>query len=132
MKYLINDQICWADECDVYFIEVLSEEAKRIYMAAKKVWGAWYDTFYFGTNEGWDDDFDYLGFDLIELSDEESKVFEKYNIQAETIFDRFIDLLWNELIDLKFITDDDTIDFLYKMSEEDLVEYFTKVKETAE
>lgn len=132
MKYLINDQICWADECDVYFIEVLSEGAKRIYMAAKKVWGAWYDTFYFGTNEGWDDDFDYLGFDLIELSDEESKVFEKYNIQAETIFDRFIDLLWNELIDLKFITDDDTIDFLYKMSEEDLVEYFTKVKETAE
>lgn len=132
MKYLINDQVCWADECDVYFIEVLSEEAKRIYMAAKKVWGAWYDTFYFGTNEGWDDDFDYLGFDLIELSDEEYKVFEKYGIQAETIFGRFIDRLWDELIDLKFITDGDTIDFLYKMSEEDLVEYFTKVKETAE
>lgn len=132
MKYLINSQICWADECDVCFIEVLSEEAKRIYTAAKKVWGAWYDTFYFGTNEGWDDDFDYLGFDLIELSDEESKVFEKFGIQAETIFDRFIDLLWNELIDLGFITDNDTIDFLYKMSEKDLVEYFTKVKEAAE
>lgn len=131
MKYLINDQICWADECDVYFIEVLNEKAKRIYMAAKKVWDTWYDTFYFGTNEGWDDDFDYLGFDLIELSDEEYKVFEKYSIQAETIFGRFLDRLWEELIDLGFITDNDTIDFLYKMSEEDLIEYFTKVKEAA-
>jgi len=132
MKYLINSRACWADECDVYFIEVLGEDAKRIYMAAKKVWGEWYDTFYFGTNEGWDDDFDYLDFDLIELSDEEANVLQKYNIEAETIFDRFMDRLWDELRDLEFISDDDDLEFLYKMSEDELVEYFTKVKETTE
>lgn len=131
MKYLINNRVCWADECDVHFIEVLSEKDKRIYMAAKKVWGEWYDTFYFGTNEGWDD-FDYLSFDLIELSDEEAYVLQKYNIEAETIFDRFIDHLWDELVDLDFISEDDEVDFLYDMSEDELVEYFTKVKEAEE
>jgi len=131
MKYLINSQMCWADEFDVHFIEVLGEDAKRIYMAAKKVWGEWYDSFYFGTNEGWDD-LDYLGFDLIELSDEEANVLQKYNIEAETIFDRFMDHLWDELVDLDFISDDDDLEFLYDMSEEELVEYFTKVKEAAE
>ena len=131
MKYLINNQMCWADEFDVHFIEVLGEDAKRIYMAAKKVWGKWYDTFYFGTNEGWDD-LDYLGFDLIELSDEEANVLQKYNIEAETIFDRFIDHLWDELVDLGFISEDDEVDFLYDMPEDELVEYFTKVKEAAE
>ena len=132
MKYLINSQICWADESDVYFIEVLSEDDKRIYMAAKKVWGEWYDTFYFGTNEGWDDDFNYLGFDLIELSDEEANVLQKYNIEAETIFDRFMNHLWDELVDLDFISENDDLEFLYNMTEDELVEYFTKVKEAAE
>ena len=132
MKYLINSKICWADESDVYFIEVLSEDDKRIYMAAKKVWGEWYDTFYFGTNEGWDDDFNYLGFDLIELSDEEANVLQKYNIEAETIFDRFMNHLWDELVDLDFISENDDLEFLYNMTEDELVEYFTKVKEAAE
>ena len=123
--------MCWADELDVYFIEVLGEDAKRIYMAAKKVWGEWYDTFYFGTNEGWDD-FDYLDFDLIELSDEEANVLQKYNIEAETIFSKFMDHLWDELVDLDFISEDDDTGFLYDMTEDELVEYFTKVKEAAE
>lgn len=123
----------WADECDVHFIEVLDESAKRIYMAAKKVWDEWYDSFYFGTNEGWeDDDFNYLGFDLIELSDDEADVFRKYNIRAESIFDGFMDRLWDELVDLNFISEDDDIHFLYNMTEDELVEYFTKVKEAAE
>jgi hypothetical protein len=100
-------------------------------MAAKKVWGDWYDTLYFGTNEGWED-FDYLDFDLIELSDEEANVLQKYNIEAETIFDRFMEHLWDELVDLEFISDDDDIDFLYDMSEDELIEYFTKVREAAE
>ena len=132
MKYLINRAVDWADEFDVYFIEVLDEDAKRIYMAAKKVWGEWYDSFYFGTNEGWEDDFDYLDFDLIELSDEEANVLQKYNVEAETVFNGVMDRLWDELRDLDFISNGDNLDFLYKMSEGELVEYFTKVKEAAE
>ena len=132
MKYLINDSVNWADECDVYFIEVLDEGSKRIYTAAKKVWENWYDTYYFGTNEGWDDDFDYLGFELTELSDEDAKVLEKYNISAESIFNIFLDRLYDELIDLGFITEDNNTEFLYNMSEEELIEYFNKVKEAAE
>ena len=43
-----------------------------------------------------------------------------------------MDHLWDELVDLDFISDDDDLEFLYDMSEEELVEYFTKVKEAAE
>ena len=66
------------------------------------------------------------------MSDEEANVLQKYDIEAETIFDRFMDHLWDELRDLEFISDDDDLEFLYKMSEDELVEYFTKVKEAAE
>lgn len=131
MKYLINSRVCWADEFDVHFIEILDETRKRIYMAAKKAWGKWYNTFYFGTNEGWEE-FDVLRFDLIELSDEEADVLQKYNIEAETIFDKFRDNLWDLLVDLDFISEDDSLDFLYEMSEGELVDYFTKVKEAME
>ena len=53
--------------------------------------------------------FDYLDFDLIEISDEEANVLQKYHIEGETIFDRFIDLLWDELVDLEFISEDDEL-----------------------
>jgi hypothetical protein len=43
-----------------------------------------------------------------------------------------MDRLWDELVDLNFISKDDDIYFLYDMTEDELVEYFTKVKEAAE
>lgn len=135
MKYLISTSICWADEFDVNFIEVLSEAQKRIYMAMKKVYGDWYSSYYFGTNEGWDENFDYLNFDLIEISDEEANVINKYHLTGETIFDRIIDMLWDEISDLDLFEGQETSDVvnsLYTKTEEELIEFFTKLKESFE
>ena len=85
MKYLINESKDWADEFDLNFFEVVSEEDKKIYTVAKKVYGQWMDNYWFGTNEGWEDDFDYLDFDLIELTDEEAKVFDKFHRKSYII-----------------------------------------------
>ena len=135
MKYLISTSICWADEFDVNFIEVLDEAQKRIYMAMKKVYGDWYSSYYFGTNEGWEDDFDYLDFDLIEIRDDEAQVIEKYHLTGETIFDRIIDMLWDEISDSDLFKDQETSDVingLYTKTEEELIEFFTKLKESFE
>jgi hypothetical protein len=70
--YLIKDSINWADECDVHFFELLDEDMYNKYMICKDILKEWYNSYYFGTNEGWeDDDFDYLNFEPIELTDEE-------------------------------------------------------------
>ena len=135
MKYLISTSMCWADEFDVNFIEVLDEAQKRIYMAMKKVYGDWYSSYYFGTNEGWDDDFDYLDFDLIEISDEEANVIDKYHLTGETIFDRIIDMLWDEISDSDLFEGQETSDVvnsLYTKTDDELVEFFTKLKESFE
>lgn len=135
MKYLISTSVCWADEFDVNFIEVLDEAQKRIYMAMKKVYGDWYSSYYFGTNEGWDDDFDYLDFDLIEISDEEANVIDKYHLTGETIFDRIIDMLWDEISDSDLFEGQETSDVvnsLYTKTDDELVEFFTKLKESFE
>ena len=134
MKYLISTSICWADEFDVNFIEVLDEAQKRIYMAMKKVYGDWYSSYYFGTNEGWED-FDYLDFDLIEISDEEANVIDKYHLTGETIFDRIVDMLWDEISDSYLFEGQETSDVinsLYTKTEEELIEFFTKLKESFE
>ena len=135
MKYLISTSICWADEFDVNFIEVLDEAQKRIYMAMKKVYGDWYSSYYFGTNEGWEEDFDYLDFDLIEISDEEANIIDKYHLTGETIFDRIIDMLWDEISDSDLFEGQETSDVinsLYTKTEEELIEFFTKLKESFE
>ena len=135
MKYLISTSICWADEFDVNFIEVLNEAQKRIYMAMKKVYGDWYSSYYFGTNEGWDEDFDYLDFDLIEIRDDEAQVIEKYHLTGETIFDRIIDMLWDEISDSDLFEGQETsdvIESLYTKTDDELVEFFTKLKESFE
>ena len=127
--------MCWADEFDVNFIEVLDEAQKRIYMAMKKVYGDWYSSYYFGTNEGWEEDFDYLDFDLIEISDEEANVIDKYHLTGETIFDRIIDMLWDDISDSDLFKDQETSDVinsLYTKTDDELVEFFTKLKESFE
>lgn len=135
MKYLINEPRDWADEFDVNFLEVVSEEDKKIYTAAKKVYGRWIDSYGFGTNEGWEDDFDYLDFDLIELTDEEAKVFDKFYIRGYTIMDSFIELLIQEIDDLEMcgrFKKRDIKKQLREMSESELEEFFTELKEAAE
>lgn len=68
MNYLIIGSIDWADEFDVTFFEIISEEDYQKYLIAKKIFVKFIDSYYFGTNEGWED-FDYLSFEPIAIFD---------------------------------------------------------------
>ena len=95
MKYVIVATKDWADECDVHFFDILSEEDYKKYDFLKQTIGNLYDSYYFGTNEGWDDDFDYLQFKPKPATDEEIAVLEKFKITGESIIDRLGDTLEN-------------------------------------
>lgn len=94
MKYVIADRVNWADELDVYFFDILSEEDYKKYYFLKQTLGSLYGGYWFGTNEGWEDgDFDYLQFDPKPATDEEIAVLEKFNISGEPVIERLADTI---------------------------------------
>ena len=114
--YLIKCTKNWADECDVHFLETFDEAVDNRYMICKNVLKHWYDSYYFGTNEGWEDgEFDYLDFTPIELSDSEYRTFKKFNVHGEMILQDFFWNLHDCLVDKEIIKEDDD---LFEMSEE--------------
>lgn len=85
--YLINESVNWADEFELPFFELLDEDAYNFYMYAKSKLKRLIDSFYFGTNEGWDlfeyydgtlEGFDYLQFTPIEIPKSDYFVLNKY------------------------------------------------------
>lgn len=94
MNYVITASINWADELDVHFFDVLSEEDYKKYDFLKQTLGSLYGNYWFGTNEGWEDyDFDYLQFTPIPATDEEIAVLEKFNISGKPIIKHLADTL---------------------------------------
>lgn len=94
MKYVITGRVDWADELDVHFFDILSEEDYKKYDFLKQTLGSLYGNYWFGTNEGWEDnDFDYLQFDPKPATDEEIAVLEKFNISGEPIIERLADTI---------------------------------------
>ena len=92
MKYVITDRVDWADELDVHFFDILSEEDYKKYNFLKQTLGSLYGSY--GTNEGWEDgDFDYLQFDPKPATDEEIAVLEKFNISGEPVIERLADTI---------------------------------------
>ena len=107
MKYVLTGKVDWADEFDVHFFEVLDERDKAIYNSANKIFGSWMGYYGFGTNEYFED-FEFLGWKLIPINDDEYEVIKKCNISQRTVYDEFagniIDILQieglvNHLID---------------------------------
>ena len=89
MKYVITGCVDWADELDVHFFDILSEEDYKKYDFLKQTLGSLYGGYCFGTNEGWDEgEFDYLQFDPKPATDEEIAVLEKFNISGEPVIER--------------------------------------------
>ena len=70
MNYLITGSRDWADEFDITFFEIISEEDYQKYLIAKEIFVEFIDSYYFGINKGWDD-FDYLSFEPIAISDQD-------------------------------------------------------------
>lgn len=92
---------CWADEFDVPFWSLLDENNYEVYMYAKKKLGYLRTDLYFGTNEGWGEEYgdsiDYLNFQPQEITEEEYNILSKYSPSAVIdIYDRFIEILVDE------------------------------------
>ena len=96
MKYVLTGKANWADEFDVYFFEVLDERDKAIYDSANKIFDSWTGYYGFGTNEYFDD-FEFLGWELIPINDDEYKVIKKCNISQRTVYDKFAEKIINKL-----------------------------------
>lgn len=96
MKYVLTGKANWADEFDVYFFEVLNERDKAIYDSANTILESWTGYYGFGTNEYFDD-FEFLGWELIPINDDEYKVIKKCNISQRTVYDKFAEKIINKL-----------------------------------
>ena len=80
MKYVLTGEENWADEFDVHFFEVLDERDKAIYDSANKILESWIGYYGFGTNEYFDD-FEFLGWELIPINDNEYEVIKIDNMK---------------------------------------------------
>ena len=112
--YVISDSKCWADEFDVCFFECLSDKDYELFKAAQEILGHFYGSFWFGTNQGWEGDFDFLDFEPIALTSEEMKVLSKVGVFGEDIMYRFIDQLADKFEQFEITTENP-----YDMSIED-------------
>ena len=70
MNYLITGSRDWADEFDITFFAIIAAEDYQKYLIAKEIFVEFIDSYYFGINKGWDD-FDYLSFEPIAISDQD-------------------------------------------------------------
>lgn len=96
MKYVLTGKENWADEFDLYFFEVLDERDKAIYDSANTILESWTGYYGFGTNEYFDD-FEFLGWKLIPINDDEYKVIKKCNINQRTVYDKFAEKIITKL-----------------------------------
>jgi hypothetical protein len=93
MKYILTGSKDWADEFDVYFFEVLTEDQYKKYAFLQQTLKHFYGNYWFGTNEGWEDnDFDFLDFKVTQATDEEFKILNKFEVVGHTIINS---LMWN-------------------------------------
>ena len=112
--YVISDSKCWADEFNVYFFEILSDKDYELFKTAKEVLGYFHGSLWFGSNQGWEYDFDFLDFEPMPLTDEEVKVLSKVGVFGEDIMYRFIDQLADKFEEFEITTENP-----YDMSIED-------------
>lgn len=97
--YVITGTKDWADEFYVHFFDIMSEDVYRKYMAAKEILGKYLGDFYFGSNEGWEDDFDYLDFEPQPITDEQYEMFCEFGVSGVEIVDKFLDIM-SDVLDL--------------------------------
>lgn len=98
--YIISSCTDWADEFNIYFLEILDQDEYDKYNFVQKTLKEYYSSYVFGTNEGWDGNFDYLQFRPKKITDEEIKVLNKFNISGLTIYQDFIDSLDGDVWDV--------------------------------
>ena len=75
-----------------------------MFKAAKEILGYFHGYLWFGSNQGWEGDFDFLDFEPTVLTDKEAKVLSKVGVFGEDIMYRFINQLADKFKDFEITT----------------------------
>lgn len=99
MWYICVKSLNWADECDVHFGELIDEDIYQKYQYLKEKFPkGYYGDYWFGTNEGWEDDFNYLQFEFKPITGEEVVTLRSYHLpNGEEFIEPLFDILTSEL-----------------------------------
>lgn len=105
--YLAIDNVDWADEFDLPFGELLDQPTYEKYKYLSDVLKSYTGYYGFGTNEYFDD-FEYLGWEFTEITEEEKNVLEKLGLpNGYTCVNRLFEGLEEDMIDNDIIYPED-------------------------
>lgn len=105
--YLTTDDIDWGDEFDVNFGELIDAPTYEKYRYLTQVLGSYSESYWFGTNQSFDD-FEYLGWDFVEISEEEAAILKKYGLpNGYSFIDHLFDHLEEDMMNADIFEKDD-------------------------
>lgn len=101
MNYIATASVDWADEFNVNFCQVLSEEDYQKYKYLQETLKSFKGSLWFGTNEGWEGDFEFLDFEFKPITDEELKTLRKFKcLRGKSFWDSMIEDLNNYIVEI--------------------------------
>lgn len=101
MNYIATASIDWADEFNVNFCEILSEEEYQRYKYLQDKLKSFKGSLYFRTNEYFDEDFEFLDFKFQPITDEELAILRKFGCtQGESFWDHMTEQLYDYIIEM--------------------------------
>ena len=101
MNYIATASIDWADEFDVHFCEILSEEDYQKYKYLQEKLKSFKGSLCFGTNEYFDGDFEFLNFKFQPITDEELAILRKFGCtQGESFWYHMTEQLYDYMIEM--------------------------------
>ena len=96
--YVATDKVDWADEFDLPFGELIDEPTYKKYKYISDALKSYTGFYGFGTNEDFDD-FEYLGWEFDEITEDEKKVLDKLGLpNGYTFIDNLFNIIENNMI----------------------------------
>lgn len=105
--YVATDKVDWADEFDLPFGELIDEPTYKKYKYISDTLKSYTGFYSFGTNENFDD-FEYLGWEFDEITEDEKKILDKLGLpNGYTFIDNLFNIIENDMIENDIIDKED-------------------------
>ena len=105
--YITTDNVDWADEFDLPFGELIDEPTYKKYKYISDALKSYTGFYGFGTNEDFDD-FEYLGWEFDEITEDEKKILDKLELpNGYTFVDNLFNIIENDMIENDIIDKED-------------------------
>lgn len=105
--YVATDRVNWADEFDLPLGELIDEPTYKKYKYISDTLKSYTGFYGFGTNEDFND-FEYLGWEFDEITEDEKKILDKLGLpNGYTFIDKLFNIIENDMIDNNIIDKED-------------------------